>query len=167
MNLFQPSKCQISDDLKIQSFMDSYQLGARILKGNVPCHFKQCSILICKKIVLYFDLQYFMIIFSDLPELTSSTFDEKLMPEHLLRVCLEYRQTCAPSLECNTYNAYKVQDIPSCTFDAQLLLAYLITFCRIQTLLYCSKWLSHWLHFKKKLDTFWTSGLVIQVFWKY
>uniref|UniRef100_A0A0E0ISW3 Midasin n=1 Tax=Oryza nivara TaxID=4536 RepID=A0A0E0ISW3_ORYNI len=70
-----PSKCQISDDLKIQSFMDSYQLGARILK--------------------------------DLPELTSSTFDEKLMPEHLLRVCLEYRQTCAPSLECNTYNAYK------------------------------------------------------------
>uniref|UniRef100_A0A0E0M8B9 Midasin n=1 Tax=Oryza punctata TaxID=4537 RepID=A0A0E0M8B9_ORYPU len=69
-----PSKCQISDDLKIQSFMDSYQLGARILK--------------------------------DMPELTSSTFDEKLMPEHLLRVCLEYRQTCAPSLEC-TYNAYK------------------------------------------------------------
>ncbi|KAF0928097.1 hypothetical protein E2562_037875 [Oryza meyeriana var. granulata] len=70
-----PSKCQISDDQKIQSFIDSYQLGARILK--------------------------------DLPELTSSTFDEKLMPEHLLRVCLEYRLTCAPSLESNNYNTYK------------------------------------------------------------
>ncbi|KAG8091817.1 hypothetical protein GUJ93_ZPchr0012g21118 [Zizania palustris] len=70
-----PIKCQISDDHKIQCFIDSYELGARILK--------------------------------DLPELTSSTFDEKLVPEHLLRVCLEYRQTCAPTLDCSNYNTYR------------------------------------------------------------
>lgn len=69
------SKCQISDEQKIRSFIDSYELGARILK--------------------------------DLPELTSSIFDEKIMPEHLLRVCLEYQRTCAASLDYNSYNAYK------------------------------------------------------------
>ncbi|KAI5016290.1 hypothetical protein ZWY2020_006141 [Hordeum vulgare] len=66
---------QISDQQKLQSFVDSYDFGARILKG--------------------------------LPELTSSTLDEKLMPEHLLRVCLEYQRTCAASLGSNSYNAYK------------------------------------------------------------
>ncbi|PVH31778.1 hypothetical protein PAHAL_9G230700 [Panicum hallii] len=70
-----PSKCPISDAQKIQSFIESYELGTRILK--------------------------------DLPELTCSVFDEKLMPEHLFRVCLEYRRTCATSLACNGYNAYK------------------------------------------------------------
>uniref|UniRef100_A0A0D9XKA7 Midasin n=1 Tax=Leersia perrieri TaxID=77586 RepID=A0A0D9XKA7_9ORYZ len=70
-----PRKCQIRDDQIIQSFIDSYELGSRILK--------------------------------DLPELTSSTFDEKLMPEHLFRVCLEYRRTCASSLECNSYKTYQ------------------------------------------------------------
>ncbi|KQJ96949.1 midasin [Brachypodium distachyon] len=75
-DLFQkPGKCQISDEQKIQSFVDSYEFGARVLKG--------------------------------LPELTYSTFDEKLMPEHLLRVCLEYRQTCAASLDSSSYNTYK------------------------------------------------------------
>lgn len=44
----------------------------------------------------------------DLPELTCSMFDEKLMPEHLFRVCLEYRQTSAASFNCRGYNAYKV-----------------------------------------------------------
>uniref|UniRef100_J3N351 Midasin n=1 Tax=Oryza brachyantha TaxID=4533 RepID=J3N351_ORYBR len=78
-----PSKCRISDDQKIQSFLDSYDLGARILK--------------------------------DLPELVTSTFDEKLMPEHLLRICIEYRQTCAPSQECSNYNTYKDQN-PSVLF---------------------------------------------------
>jgi midasin len=70
-----PSKCPISDAQKIQSFIESYELGTRILK--------------------------------DLPELTCSVFDEKLMPEHLFRVCLEYRRTSATSLACNGYNAYK------------------------------------------------------------
>nr|CAB3494534.1 unnamed protein product [Digitaria exilis] len=70
-----PSKCPISDAQKIQSFIDSYDLGTRILK--------------------------------DLPELTCSMFDEKLMPEHLFRVCLEYRQTSAASFNCRGYNAYK------------------------------------------------------------
>lgn len=47
--------------------------------------------------------------FSDLPELTCSMFDEKLMPEHLFRVCLEYQRSCAKtSQDCNGYNAYKV-----------------------------------------------------------
>ncbi|RCV42665.1 hypothetical protein SETIT_9G233700v2 [Setaria italica] len=71
----QPSKCQISDAQKIQSFIESYELGTRILK--------------------------------DLPELTCSMFDEKLMPEHLFRVCLEYQRTSATSLNCSGYNAYK------------------------------------------------------------
>lgn len=62
-------------------------------------YFKQCCILM---------LAYFDVIFPDLPELTSSIFDEKIMPEHLLRVCLEYQRTCAASLDYNSYNAYKV-----------------------------------------------------------
>ncbi|CAL4925261.1 unnamed protein product [Urochloa decumbens] len=70
-----PSKCPISEAQKIQSFIESYELGTIILK--------------------------------DLPELTCSMFDEKLMPEHLFRVCLEYRQTFATSLDCSCYNAYK------------------------------------------------------------
>ncbi|KAF8672677.1 hypothetical protein HU200_049372 [Digitaria exilis] len=70
-----PSKCPISDAQKIQSFIDSYDLGTRILK--------------------------------DLPELTCSMFDEKLMPEHLFRVCLEYQQTSAAFFNCRGYNAYK------------------------------------------------------------
>ncbi|KAM3408334.1 hypothetical protein ACQJBY_001473 [Aegilops geniculata] len=73
-------KFQISDQQKLQSFVDSYDFGARILKG--------------------------------LPELTSSTLDEKLMPEHLLRVCLEYQRTCAASLGSNSYNAYKDPNPP-------------------------------------------------------
>uniref|UniRef100_A0A452YBX1 Uncharacterized protein n=1 Tax=Aegilops tauschii subsp. strangulata TaxID=200361 RepID=A0A452YBX1_AEGTS len=71
---------QISDQQKLKSFVDSYDFGARILKG--------------------------------LPELTSSTLDEKLMPEHLLRVCLEYQRTCAASLGSNSYNAYKDPNPP-------------------------------------------------------
>jgi len=72
-----PRKCQVSDAQKIQSFIESYELGTRILK--------------------------------DLPELTCSMFDEKLMPEHLFRVCLEYQRSCAKtSQDCNGYNAYKV-----------------------------------------------------------
>jgi len=70
-----PSKRPINDAQKIQSFIESYELGTRILK--------------------------------DLPELTCSVFDEKLMPEHLFRVCLEYRRTSATSLACSSYNAYK------------------------------------------------------------
>ncbi|XP_062201313.1 midasin-like isoform X2 [Phragmites australis] len=70
-----PNKCQISDAQKIQSFIESYELGTRILK--------------------------------DLPELTCSMFDEKLMPEHLFRVCLEYQRTCVTSPDCSGYNAYK------------------------------------------------------------
>lgn len=46
--------------------------------------------------------------FSDLPELTCSMFDEKLMPEHLFRVCLEYQRTCATSPDRSGYDAYKV-----------------------------------------------------------
>ncbi|KAG2548684.1 hypothetical protein PVAP13_9KG211085 [Panicum virgatum] len=77
LDLFEkPSKCPISDAQKIQSFIESYELGTRILK--------------------------------DLPELTCSVFDEKLMPEHLFRVCLEYRRTSATSLACSSYNAYKL-----------------------------------------------------------
>ncbi|KAL6643149.1 hypothetical protein ACP70R_021330 [Stipagrostis hirtigluma subsp. patula] len=76
LDLFEkPSKCQISDAQKVQSFIESYELGTRILK--------------------------------DLPELACSVFDERLMPEHLFRVCLEYQQTCAPSFDCRAYNAYK------------------------------------------------------------
>ncbi|TVU30479.1 hypothetical protein EJB05_22106, partial [Eragrostis curvula] len=52
-DLEKPTKCQISDVQKIQSFIESYELGTRILK--------------------------------DLPELTCSILDEKLMPEHLFR----------------------------------------------------------------------------------
>ncbi|KAJ1295332.1 hypothetical protein BS78_01G216000 [Paspalum vaginatum] len=70
-----PSKCDVSDAQKIQSFIESYKLGKRILK--------------------------------DLPELTCSMFDEKLMPEHLFRVCLEYQQTCTTSPHSSGYNAYK------------------------------------------------------------
>ncbi|KAL6842329.1 hypothetical protein ACP4OV_027756 [Aristida adscensionis] len=72
--LEKPRKCQISDAQKIKSFVESYELGTRILK--------------------------------DMPELTCSMFDERLMPEHLFRICLEYEQTCAPS-DCSAYNAYK------------------------------------------------------------
>jgi midasin len=75
-----PEKFQISDQQKLQSFVDSYDFGARILKG--------------------------------LPELTSSKLDEKLMPEHLLRVCLEYPRTCAAALDSNSYNAYKDPNPP-------------------------------------------------------
>jgi len=71
-----PSKRPINDAQKIQSFIESYELGTRILK--------------------------------DLPELTCSVLDEKLMPEHLFRVCLEYRRTSATSVACSGYNAYKV-----------------------------------------------------------
>ena len=54
-------------------------------------------------------------IFPDLPELTCSMFDEKLMPEHLFRVCLEYQRTSAASLNCSGYNAYKVWYHSDCT----------------------------------------------------
>jgi midasin len=76
-------------------------------------------------------LGLFVILFPGLPELTSSKLDEKLMPEHLLRVCLEYPRTCAAALDSNSYNAYKVSGcasctlIPSCSFLYSLLLAYL------------------------------------------
>ncbi|CAM0956904.1 unnamed protein product [Alopecurus aequalis] len=73
-----PEKFQVSDQQKLQSFVDSYDFGARLLKG--------------------------------LPELTSSKLDEKLMPEHLLRVCLEYPRTCAAGLD--SYNAYKDPNPP-------------------------------------------------------
>uniref|UniRef100_A0ACD5WZY3 Uncharacterized protein n=1 Tax=Avena sativa TaxID=4498 RepID=A0ACD5WZY3_AVESA len=75
-----PEKFQVSDQQKLQSFVDSYDFGARILKG--------------------------------LPELTSSKLDEKLMPEHLLRVCLEYSRTCAVTPDSNCYNAYKNPNPP-------------------------------------------------------
>lgn len=53
--------------------------------------------------------------FPDLPEFTCSMFDEKLMPEHLFRVCLEYQRTSATSLNCSGYNAYKVWHHSNCT----------------------------------------------------
>lgn len=31
---FQPNKCQISDAQKIQYFIESYELGTRVLKGK-------------------------------------------------------------------------------------------------------------------------------------
>ncbi|AQK86708.1 ribosome export associated1 [Zea mays] len=74
-------KCQVSDAQKVQSFIESYELGTRILK--------------------------------DLPELTCSMFDEKLMPEHLFRVCLEYQRSCAKThQDCSGYNAYKDPNPP-------------------------------------------------------
>uniref|UniRef100_A0ACD5ZCK1 Uncharacterized protein n=1 Tax=Avena sativa TaxID=4498 RepID=A0ACD5ZCK1_AVESA len=75
-----PEKFQVSDQQKLQSFVDSYDFGARILRG--------------------------------LPELTSSKLDEKLMPEHLLRVCLEYQRTCAAAPDSKSYNAYKDPNPP-------------------------------------------------------
>ena len=55
LNFFQPRKCQVSDAQKIQSFIDSYELGTRILKGKFYCfHFKQCCMYNIGSVLLFF-----------------------------------------------------------------------------------------------------------------
>ncbi|XP_073008545.1 midasin isoform X3 [Typha latifolia] len=71
-----PGVCHIADEHRLQSFMESYGLGATLIK--------------------------------DLQSYTSSMLDDHLMPEHLLRLCLDYEQTSGISCKLtNSYNIYK------------------------------------------------------------
>ncbi|XP_020093830.1 midasin isoform X2 [Ananas comosus] len=72
----QPGICHIADEDRLQSFMQSYEVGTRIMKGLQP--------------------------------LTSSKLDNNLMPEHLLRLSLEYEQISGISSRPTcSYNIYK------------------------------------------------------------
>nr|XP_043616414.1 midasin-like [Erigeron canadensis] len=76
-DLFQVAgSVQVSDSDRLRSFLDSYELGTRVIK--------------------------------DLEGLLCSSLDAKLIPEHVLRLCLERDQMSVSSHQLrNAYNFYK------------------------------------------------------------
>ncbi|XXG76315.1 hypothetical protein AAC387_Pa08g0684 [Persea americana] len=77
-----PGIAQVNNEDILDSFMDSYKLGIKIIK--------------------------------DMPPLLSFTLDMNLMPEHLLHLCVHYKQKFSPFHQLDhVYNIYKDSNAPA------------------------------------------------------
>lgn len=99
----QPGGFQISDEDRLLSFIGSYSIGTRIIRG--------ANLSICLMYAIYFLCLSFThhFGFSGLKGSFLSNLDARLAPEHMLRLCLEHEQKFVPSHKsaCR-YNFYKV-----------------------------------------------------------
>lgn len=105
----QPGIAQVNNEDILDSFMDSYKLGIKIIKGDYLWQtYIQCSF----SFILYYRIcvHCFLFFLADMPPLLSFTLDMNLMPEHLLHLCVEYKQKFSPFHQLDhVYNIYKVK----------------------------------------------------------